>query len=953
MSDKKKGIKKDSGSRARTGSEIAPQPTPIVETAGDGVYPTYCYMCNGGAPDVIKVRVKNGIAVNLEPNYDLSHLTPYGDRGWRPCSVAMQMINRYYNPNRVKAPMKRTNPKKGRDQDPGFVEISWDEALNLVAKKLLEVKKKGFVDENGYYRICTSEGSDGTCPSFSGTFNAMFGGLTSAMGFPQGLFPSDYTLSLGGGTMCYHTEHIFGELWNKAFTTAGDIPRCNLVICFGKSNSAISGTHGFIRHADARVRGMKTIQVEPVLTTTGATADEWIPIKPGTDAAFHYAMIHHILHELNWREVCDVTFLKEMTNSPYLVAPDGLYLRDPATEKPFVWDEMEGKTKVWDAEGAKDFALDGEYVASGITIGPDDEKTEFSDVNVRPAFQKLMDHVETNTSDWAGKICDLSPNSIRRVTDMFVSAAEVGNDKKITLNGIEMPLRPVAIQLGRALNTGKGSISSVWACSVLMTLVGALEVPGGLVGSTIYYSGPIEPKTVDGFAPYPFNPTSKEDYEQIAGRRDCGSGLCPATSYFYGPMHMAYKNVVDGFPNWPKASPPDLLITFKVNLPISQNDTALVEEVLSSIPFMVSFVHIIDENAWFADVLLPEDTDFEALQIFPTGGLKFFEIYWDNIGISIKQPILKRLHNTMNVTDIITELADRTGMLAEYNAYINRGDWTFELGGTPWELELDKKYGAEEFYDRVCKAVTTRASRGAVTLGLEDFKQIGGFFGPYPQDDVYPLGKHPAMQIRPAFLYPIYKKKGMRFELPYQERLQKIHKELKRRLHERDIFWYDDNIAEIDFLPPCEIIGDIWDEVTIKVYNKTPEDYPFWLLSTRSAQHAWGITNCFPQVHEMTQSVIGHMGVQINKQAADRLGIKENDEIWIESPYKRMKGKAKLRQGIRPDVIVVTNMYGYWQTPFAKDLGIPNPNEITPSIMETMCVGGSLDPKIKVKLYKV
>ena len=39
--------------------------------------------------------------------------------------------------------MKRTNPRKGRDEDPGFVPISWDEALDTVAKKLLEIRAKG------------------------------------------------------------------------------------------------------------------------------------------------------------------------------------------------------------------------------------------------------------------------------------------------------------------------------------------------------------------------------------------------------------------------------------------------------------------------------------------------------------------------------------------------------------------------------------------------------------------------------------------------------------------------------------------------------------------------------------------------------------------------------------------------------------------------------------------
>jgi len=953
MAEKDKAMKNESKPKVRHASDIAPQPTPRTEKEKDGLFPTYCFMCNSGAPDVIKVRVKNGIPVNLEPNYDLSYLTPFKERGWRPCSMAMQMIHRHFNPHRVKAPMKRTNPKKGREEDPGFVEIGWDEALDLFAEKLLEVKNKGWFDDNGYYRIAACEGSDGTCPSFNGTYPVLFGGNSTCIGFPFGIFPADYSLGHGGGTKCYHTEHIFGELWNKAFTTGTDQPRCNLVLSFGKSEMVASGTHAAVRTADARVRGMKRIQVEPVLTTTGAVANEWVPIKPGTDAAFLYAMIHHVLHELDWRAACDIDYLKQITNNPYLVSPNGYYIRDPETKKALIWDPVDNKAKVWDAEGIKDFALDGEYTVSGVSIGPDEEAEYFTDVKVKPVFQHLIEHVRNNTPEWASEICDVSAQTIRRIADDMVKTADAASNRRINMFGWEMPLRPVCIQLGKGVNAGRGSVPAVWGSSTFLTLLGAFEVPGGLVGARIHYSGPAEPKTNDGFARYPFNPTSKEDYRQITGRRDCGTGLCPMTATFYGPLHMAYVNIVNGFPNWPKASPPDVFITYKSNLPISQHDTPIVEEVLKIIPFMVSFVHTLDETAWYADLLLPEDCDFESLQLFPTGGVKDHDVYWEQAGVAIKQPIVKRLYNTMNMTDIMTEIANRTGMLAEYNAFINRGDWLcFELGGTPYELDLNTKYNAEEIYDRAARATSEKFSGGKASFSLEDLKQTGGFFGPLPQDDIYPAGKAPGMQIRPWFMYPLYKKKRMRFELPYQERLKKIHQELSRRLHERNIFWWDEQINETDFLPPCEIVGDIWDKVIPEIYGKKAEDYPFWVLSTRSGQQPWGLTMSLPQVHELTRLVMGHNALQMNKKAAESLGIKEGDEIWLESPYRKIKGKVILRQGIRPDVVLITQMYGHWKMPVAKDLGIPNPNEIEPSLLETLSIGGSVNDKIKVKVYK-
>ena len=53
------------------------------------------------------------------------------------------------NANRVLAPMKRTNPKKGRNEDPGFVEISWDEAMSAIADKLNAIRAEGLLDASG------------------------------------------------------------------------------------------------------------------------------------------------------------------------------------------------------------------------------------------------------------------------------------------------------------------------------------------------------------------------------------------------------------------------------------------------------------------------------------------------------------------------------------------------------------------------------------------------------------------------------------------------------------------------------------------------------------------------------------------------------------------------------------------------------------------------------------
>src|SRR3990170_7168669 len=124
---------------------------------GRKMVPIYCNQCVCG-PDLFKVEVKDGIALRIEPNLDIGEAHPAQGR---VCIKAYGLIQKTYNPNRITRPMKRTNPSKGREHDPGFVPISWEEALDTLASKLKEIRAKGLVDEGGYPRVAASFGGGG------------------------------------------------------------------------------------------------------------------------------------------------------------------------------------------------------------------------------------------------------------------------------------------------------------------------------------------------------------------------------------------------------------------------------------------------------------------------------------------------------------------------------------------------------------------------------------------------------------------------------------------------------------------------------------------------------------------------------------------------------------------------------------------------------------------------
>ena len=88
----------------------------------------------------MKVRIEDDVATEVCPNFAAARIPPAGGK---VCVKAFGLVQKAYNPNRILHPMKRTNAKKGRGEDPGFVTISWDEALDLVAEKLKAARVAG------------------------------------------------------------------------------------------------------------------------------------------------------------------------------------------------------------------------------------------------------------------------------------------------------------------------------------------------------------------------------------------------------------------------------------------------------------------------------------------------------------------------------------------------------------------------------------------------------------------------------------------------------------------------------------------------------------------------------------------------------------------------------------------------------------------------------------------
>ena len=895
---------------------------------------TYCYQCVAG-PDLMTVRIQDGVATEINPNFDAAKIHPAGGK---VCVKAFGLVQKAYHPDRVLHPMKRTNPKKGRGEDPGFVRVSWDEALDLVASKLNAARQKGLLDEAGFPRLAASFGGGGTPTAYMGTLPAFL----AAWG------PIDMSFGSGQGVKCYHSEHLYGELWHRAFTVSPDTPLCEYLVSFGANVEASGGVCGVKRHADARKRGMKRVQIEPHLSITGACSAEWIPIKPKTDAAFLFAMIHVLLHE-HPRQRLDLAFLKHRTSSPYLIGPDGFFLRDAESRKPLIFDERSGRAVAFDTANA-DPALEGEFNVDGIEVGADNETTIRRACKARPAFAHLVAFAKDYSPEWAAPICDVPAAAIRGVANEFLAHAHVG--ETIEIEGVTLPYRPVAIALGKTVNNGWGGYECCWARTLLPCLVGALEVPGGTLGTTVRLNRPADNRWSsvipgpDGFMQYPMNPTAKDEWIARPSVRSAHRTLVPlvansAWSQALGPTHLAWMMQAEDFDKFPHATPPEVWLVYRINPAISFWDTKAVSKAMAKFPFTVCFAFTHDETNHMADVLLPDCTDLEGLQLLRIGGTKYVEQFWKYQGFALRDPAVPPQGEARDFTWISTELAKRTDLLAEYNTAINRGAAGVKLSGSNYDFSLEpaKVHGVETIWDATCRAASAELTDGSETQGLDWFRQHGFRVKPFSQLQWY--------------LYPKLVETGLRFELPYQERLFRIGQELKRRLHEQDIHWWDRQVEEYEALPHWRDLGALWEGALARHYNVRIEDYPFWLVTTRSMQYSWGGNVGIQLIKEVADNVAGHGSVVMNSAAGARLGITDGDLVEVRSALNGTQGRVMLCEGIRPDTLLMIGQFDHWATPYAKDFHAPSMNALMPMLLELTDATGSSADLVKVKVTRL
>lgn len=236
--------------------------------------PTTCQGCTSWCAKQIYVLDGRAIKVRGNPNSKVN--------GIASCPRAHLSLQEVYDPDRLKTPMKRTNPKKGRNEDPKFVPISWDEALNTVADKIMELRKN-----KEPQKYCLVRGR------YSLVTDIIYDRMTKIIGSPNGVSHSG---------LCAESEK-FGPMYTEAFSgyRQYDILNTEYMILWGADPLCANRQVSFYSSRWGEALDKTNVAVvDPRLSLSASKASEWLPIIPGQDGALASAMANEILVQGLW-----------------------------------------------------------------------------------------------------------------------------------------------------------------------------------------------------------------------------------------------------------------------------------------------------------------------------------------------------------------------------------------------------------------------------------------------------------------------------------------------------------------------------------------------------------------------------------------------------------------------------------------------------------------------------
>jgi anaerobic selenocysteine-containing dehydrogenase len=706
---------------------------------------------------------------------------------------------------------------------------------------------------------------------------------------------------------------IGGSFWEFG---GPDLERAKLFVMLGTAEDHHSNP---LKIAIAKFKraGGRFISVNPVRTGYSAIADEWVPIRPGTDGALLLAIIHELI-ELG---LYDREFLVRYTNAGQLVNLDeasdeqGMFVRTEVPEEEgcfdpqnkLWWDRNSGKPVVTHTEGADPFLLGRFALHDGTPVSP--------------AFQLLAERVRPYTPQWAASITGIPEETIRRLAhEMGITA----RDQKI-----ELPIawtdawghehdtitgNPVAFHAMRGLAAHSNGFQTTRALAILMTLLGTIDRPGGFRHKAPF-PRPIPPCAKTPNTPLAIRPDSPldgallgwpaEPDDLFVDEAGAPVRIDKAFSWEYplavhGLMHNVITNAWRGDPYRL-----DTLMIFMANM--SWNSTMNTDEVRRMlndrdgdgeyrIPFLVVCDAFQSEMTAFADLVLPDTTYLERHDVMSMLDRPISE--FDGPADSVRIPVVARTGECKPFQEVLIEIASRLAL----PAFVTRD-------------------GRRKYRDYPDFIVNYETEPGSGIGFLAGWRGRGGEkrlrgepnarqWEMYAQNDCVfryelPMSYRYMRNWNRGYLEWSLRNRITRYAEPilvhlYSEVLQKFRLAARGR--------------GISRKPPPELAKRVDTYFDPLPFYYEPLEaqavdrgrYPFAAVTQRpmAMYHSWDSQNAWlRQIH-------GYNSLFVNAAAAAAQGIADGDWIWVESAWGRVRCVARHSEAVEPGTVWTWNAIG-------------------------------------------
>ncbi|HTT12366.1 MAG TPA: molybdopterin oxidoreductase family protein [Burkholderiaceae bacterium] len=810
------------------------------------------------------------------------------------CAKGSAGIMKQYSPARLTQPLRR---KAGAERGAGeFEEISWDEAFTLLAERLAKIR----AEDPKKFALFTGRDQ---MQALTGLFARQFGTPNYAA---HGGFCS---VNMAAGLI----YTIGGSFWEFG---GPDLERARLFVMIGTAEDHHSNP---LKIALSKFKrdGGRFVAINPVRTGYAAIADEWVPIKPGTDGALLLALIHEIIA----LGLYDREFLVRYTNSGQLVNLDpasseyGMFVRtevpreegclDPQNK--LWWDRATSKAVLTHSDGSDPFLLGAFMLPDGTPV--------------KPAFQLLQERVQDYTPEWASQITGIPVATIRRLAhEMGVTA----RDQKI-----ELPIawtdswgkehesvtgNPVAFHAMRGLAAHSNGFQTVRALGILMTLLGTIDRPGGFRHKAPF-PRPIPPCAKTPNTPLAVRPNSVMDGMPLGWPAEPDDlfvtedgapvRIDKAFSWEYplavhGLMHNVITNAWRGDPYRI-----DTLLIFMANMAWNSTmNTVEARRMLNDrdengeyrIPFLVVADAFHSEMTAFADLLLPDTTYLERHDVMsmldrpisefdgpvdsvripvvpPTGQCKPFQDVLIELGSRLKLPAFARPDGTRKYRDypdfIVnyeTEPGSGIGFLAGWRGRGGEKSLTGAPNPRQWEMYAQNNcvfhYPLPKSYQYM-----RNWNRGYLEWSLRN--RITRYADP--------------------ILVHVYSEVLQKFRLAAQGR--GISRKPPAPLRQRVATYFD----------PLPFYYE-----PLEVQATDRQRYPLAAITQRpmAMYHSWDSQNAWlRQIH-------AHNVLFVNAATARGQGIADGDWIWVESQWGKVRCRARHSEAVEPGTVWTWNAIG-------------------------------------------